>query len=90
MVLDSMDDDSDSKESDFLSFGGDDIDVYLNHYRIPKLINCGASSTSNPPKGRENREQVKYNNEGKIMFYCTHVWRTAMLTCLSKPRILLV
>lgn len=65
MILDSNDDDS--EESDSFSIVGEDVDVYLNHYRIPKSKNFGPNGTNNPPKSKGNREQVKYNNEGKIM-----------------------
>lgn len=64
MILDSMDDDS---ESDFLSLGAHDLDVDSNHYRIPKLNNYGVDGTKSISKSRGNRDQVKYNNEGKIM-----------------------
>lgn len=64
MILDSMDDDS---ESDRHSLVAHDLDVGSNHYRIPKLNNYGVDGTNNTTKGRGNREQVKYNNEGKIM-----------------------
>jgi len=67
MILYSIDDDSDSKESDFLSMGGEDVDVYLNHYRIPKLINSNSNGASTSAKVRGNGEQIKYNNEGKII-----------------------
>lgn len=59
--------DDDSEESDSFSTVGEDIDVYLNHYRIPKLKNFGPNGANNLPKSKGNREQVKYNNEGKIM-----------------------
>lgn len=65
MILDSNDDDS--EESDFLSIAGEDVDVHLNHYRVPKLLSYGPFGTNNPPKGRGSREQVKFSNEGKIM-----------------------
>lgn len=64
MLLDSMDDDS---ESDSLSLEAHDLDVDSNHYRIPELNNYGVDGTNNTSKSRGNREQVKYNNEGKIM-----------------------
>lgn len=64
MILDSNDDDSDSKQSDMYSVAGEDADLYLNHYRIPSLASNGSSSQQ---KSRRNKEQVKCNNEGKIM-----------------------
>lgn len=65
MILDSNDDDS--EESDSFSIVGEDVDIYLNHYRIPKLKNFGPNGANSSPKSNGNREQVKYNNEGKIM-----------------------
>lgn len=70
-------DDSDSKdESDFLSTNGEDVDVYLNCYRIPKLSNgfgpkngCsdGASTSRGSLKNGGGREQVVFNDDGIIM-----------------------
>lgn len=59
--------DDDSEESDFLSFAGEDVDINLNHYRVPKLLNYGPFGINSPPRTRGNREQVKFSNEGKIM-----------------------
>jgi len=72
MNLDSNDDDS--EESDILSSAGDDVDVHLNHYRVPKSLNYGPYGLSDQPsngsgthKSRVNLKQVKFSNEGKIM-----------------------
>lgn len=59
--------DDESDESDFLSFAGEDVDLNLNHYRVPKLLNYGPFGITSPPRARGNREQVKFSNEGKIM-----------------------
>lgn len=68
MILSLIDDDSGSNESDFLSIAGEDVDVYLNHYRIPKLHNYGPNrSVDQTRAGQTNREQVKFSTEGKIM-----------------------
>lgn len=59
-----LDDDSDSRQSDNYSVAGEDVDVYLNHYRIPLLASNNSSSRL---RSRRNREQVKCNDEGKII-----------------------
>jgi hypothetical protein len=65
MNLNAIDDDS--EESDFSSLAGEDVDLNLNHYRVPKLLNYGPFGINSPPKTRSHREQVKFSNEGKIM-----------------------
>lgn len=68
MILSSNYDDSSSNEPGSSSVAGEDVDVYLNHYRVPKLHNYGTNRLNNQANGgQSDHHRVNYNMDGKIM-----------------------
>lgn len=64
MVVERSDSASDSSRSHSLSTDGDEIDVHVNHYRVPKLFNFGHSSLM---YRKHINDQIKCSKSGKIL-----------------------
>lgn len=65
MNLDSNDEDS--TQSEVMSNNGDDADVFLKHFRVPKLLNNGPYGLNKSFRTRGYGAQVKLNNDGTLM-----------------------